>query len=391
MIFGFSSSAFAFVENYSLFGANEQSTINGPESIDGEYYSDLLAFRHNLITDYNFLSANNAYDIYVGSVSSKQFAIQQRLKLNQQISEKLFFDLVYIDKENLEEAREQFLTGLTYKLSKAFSLSAYGSLFSDKSQNDVGFAVNVNLQSNHQLRLFMNLIDFDFTERNQVDAVDQKSPRHFGLMGRILQDQFQFVEYYLYKNSSVVRDFTQIDQRYVFEETRAGLRGRQKITSNYYLNFDVDVFTGKEGQSSLSAFDPATDFNWQRDGLKALIQVEKENLLMGLEYNYRYWSAQQGAVQHSNIMPHVWYQFRLKDTIFLPQRIDTGLEASFHEASGPMNLRSSTDANSDINSRFNLRLHYEFSKTAFLNLLLSADLDDKFSWEGGAGQFQMLF
>jgi hypothetical protein len=255
----------------------------------------------------------------------------------------------------------------------------------------MGMAINFDLNPAHQLRLFVNRVDFSFNERNEIEAEDQKTPLHFGLYGRWLSDNFRFFEYYLYQNSSIVRDFTQIDERYVFEETRLGFRGKQKITKNYDYNFDLDFFQGEEGRLQLSAPDPVNDVNWSRTGLRSLHQLESGPLIAGVEYNYRYWSSDAGSVQHSNIMPHVWYNIRFKDTVLLPQSIDLGLETSFHEAQGPVDLRSLADADSDINSRFNLRLYFEFSKTAILNLLLSADLDDNFSWEGGGGQFQILF
>lgn len=386
-----SRSTWAFVESYSLFGPLESKRINGPKHLDSEYYSDVLAYQNPMKTDYRFLNANNAYDIYVGSISSKQFAIQQRLKLNQKISENFYFDLIYVEKENFEEGREQFMSGLSYKLSKAVSLSAYTSLFSSKDQNDVGLALSLDLNQTHKVRFFLNMIDFGFSERNEIEAEDQKKPLHFGLYGRWLSDNSQFFEYYFFRNSSIVRDFTQTDQRYVFAETRLGLRGKYKLFENYDYNFDHNFFQGKEGQYQIIAPDFNNDTNWARTGFRSLHQIESGPMIAGIQYNYRYWSSDAGSVQHSNIMPHVWYNIRLYDTAVLPKSIDLGLEASFHQAQGDERLRSSTDIDSDINSRFNLRLCYEFSKSAVLNLLFSSDLDDKFSWEGGGGQFQIYF
>jgi hypothetical protein len=90
------SISFAFIESYSLFGTQESNTINTPDQIGSEYYSDILAFRNTINSDFNFFKATNAYDIHLGSLDSKQFAIQQRFKLKQSISEKLFFDLDFL-------------------------------------------------------------------------------------------------------------------------------------------------------------------------------------------------------------------------------------------------------------------------------------------------------
>lgn len=387
-----SFSAKAFVENYSFFGSEEERDINGPQNIDGEYYSDLFAFRLNVSHDFNFLNSTNAYDMYVGSISSKKFATQQRLKLHHKISKKLFFDLVYLEKENFEEARKQFMSGLTFQFLDGFSVSAYTSLNSDKSKNDVGVSINMNTHQNHQIKLFANLVDFDFSKRNDVDAQDHKKPMNIGLSGVWLGEKMQYLQYYIFQNTSVERESLSLNEKYIFEELRYGLRGKKRFTKDWDINFDFEGFTGKEGRFSTVSYDPNTDVIWNREGLRFLGQFESLKTIWGLEYNYRHWSADQGSITHSNVMPHVWYKMLLnQNALILPHNIDLGLEASFHKASGPVSLRSSTDKDSDINSRFNLRLHYKFSETAFLNLLLSADLDDKFSWEGGGGQFQTLF
>lgn len=383
--------SFGFVESYSFFGSLESDKINTPEDIDGEYYSDILAFRHSLVSDYNFFSSQNAYDIYVGSISSKQFAIQQRLKLNQKISDQLTFNLAYLEIENFEIGREQFISGLTYSLNSKLSFSAYTSLFSNKDQNDIGTSLNINLNSNHTITFFVNFIDFGFNKRNQIEAVDQKNPLHFGLQGQWLNDTFEFLNYYIFQNSSVSREFTLSDERYVFEESKIGFNGRLKILNSTYYNFDISAFQSEEGKTKISSPDPLLDIKFNRNGFMTLNQLEIDNLILGLEYNYRYWISNQGNVQHSNLIPHIWYKKHFPKYKYFPHRLDFGLETSIHSAQGPKALRHSLDSEFDVNSRFNTRLHFEFSKTAFLNLLLSADIDDKFSWEGGGGQFQILF
>lgn len=380
----------AFVEVYSIFGPQEFETINNPSQIDGEYYSDLLAYRHSLKSDYKFLNSKQAYDLYVGSVSSTRFAIQQRLKLNQEISKKLNFDLVYIDRENLEEGREQFLIGLTYSLFDGVGLSSYTSLFSNKEDNNVGFSLNLSFNSKSKLKFFVNLIDFDFNKRNEIGAKDEQRPMHYGFLGSWQSDFFQFIEYYFYKNSNIVRNFSLTDQQYIFEETRLGFRGRKKLKSDFYLNFDIDAFESEEGLFSTIAPDPVTDSRWSKKGYRFLTQIEWSRVILGVEHNYRYWSSSLGRVKHLNYMPHIWYNIPIGGTSLIPKSIDLGLEASIHDAEGLRELRSETDSNSDLNSRLNLKLYYEFSPTALLNLLLSADLDD-WSWEGGVGQFQILF
>lgn len=385
--------AHAFTEAYSLFNQQEFATINRPELVDGEYYSDQLAFRHSLINDYNFLTSKNAFDLYVGSISSKQFTSEKRLKLAQDISPHIQFDLVYIEKENFELARQQFLTGLTFKLSQVISLSTYAGLFYDKDKNDIGAALNFKINSIHTIRFFINQADFDFNARNAVKAEDKKSSTNYGVVGTVLTEDFEFLQYYAFKNTPLVRDFLDEEIRYNFEETRVGLRGRKQLsTKNDFLNFDVEFFQRSEGQFAITTPDPTNDQNWDVLGYRVLGQWQRDVIIVGLEHNYRKWESQDGGgvVRHNNWMPHIWYGWRWPSHTYFPSGLDLGLEGSFHLASGEQNLRSKTDEDEAFNGRFNLRTYFDFSKTAKLNLLLSLDLDD-LSWEGGGGQFQILF
>lgn len=383
--------AYGFIESYSLFGSEEAKIVNGPDVIDGEYYSDILAFRNQLLKDYNFMKATNAYDIYLGSISSKQFAIQQRLKVNQKLSDHIYFDLIYINKENFEIAREQFLTGLSYNISQRLSLSFYTSLYSFKDQNDIGISGEFKISNNHKLRLFINSADFGFNQRNQVNAQDNSRPFNIGLDGQWINDNFEFINYYVFINTLVEREFLDLNQIYIFDEKRSGFRGRMKLSSVNYFNFDLDFSQGREGLFSSNIPDPVNDKLYDRSSFTILNQVETLNWIFGYEYNYRYWQSDQGNIQHSNFLPHVWYKITTNSKSYLPTNIDLGLESSLHSAKGNKSLRSISDENEALNSRFNLRLIYKISENSTLNFLLSADLDDKFSWEGGGGQFNVYF
>lgn len=388
--------AFAFIEPYLMSGEAEQRSVNGPQWIDAEYYSDILAYRHSLRSQSRFLNSKNAFDMYVGSISSAKFATQKRLKLNQDLNSKLQFDLIYVELNNFEIERQQLAMGLTYKISSFLGVSAYTSLFMNKEQDDVGVATNIELSDRHSLRLFLNFVDFDFNKRNQEEAKDQKRPLHFGLLGTFLADHEQFFEYYAFHNSPITRDYLSTqDLRYVFKETRLGLRGRKSLpsktldVSKYNFNWDAEFFVAEEGQFLISTVDPSTDRNWQKYGYRVLTQIENQEWIWGLEYNHRNWRSVLGDIAHDNWMPHIWYQMKLRKK-YLPNQLDLGLESSIHQGSGPKELRSSTDEDRAVHSRMNLRLHYNFGETANLNFLLSLDLDDP-SWEGGGAQFQLLF
>jgi hypothetical protein len=391
LIIFYSRLSFAFMESYYLFGSDEFQTLNGPKKIDGEYYSDLLAFRLTSSLNNDFVKATQAYDIYVGSINSKQFAIQQRLKIQQSIGKKLNFELGYIEKENFEEGRQQLFSGLNYDLFEKFNFGFRTSLFSQKDQNDFGVYTDVLFSESHKIKFFLNFTDFGFNKRNELNAKDLKSPLQYGILGQIIKDQNLYLEYYLFQNSQVDRQFTDTDLVYTFEDIRLGLRGQKKVNTNY-LNFDLELFKGKEGLTNISVPDPLVDEFYDRSGGRILFQVQTLKWIYGIEGNIRSWTNfEDQVVKHLNFMPHIWYKVLSPSKyLLIPKDFDLGLETSVHKAEGLKSLRAKTDENNDLNSRFNVRLNYNLSENAKLNFLLSADLDE-FSWEGGGGQFQILF
>jgi hypothetical protein len=374
--------AHAFVDQFLFFDDREISEINRASLIDGEYYSDVLAYRLSSNNQLKFFQSKEAYDISVGSMNSTQFISQQRLKLDKEITKKLHFNLFYAEKDDFELLRSHLLPGLRYEINKTWFLSASTSLFSEKSQNDLRFAVGYGINPFHKISFFYTLTDFSFNERTRTNNKNLKATNSFGIIGRVSSDASEFMEYYLIRNTELNRLLSDSGSIYTFQETRLGIRGIKALRS-FKINYEIDLFDGKEGLLSGQSDQPV-----ERSGARILSQVQRVRWIFGLEYNYRSWRETAGNVHHRNYMPHLWYHLPLGSKL---ESIDLGLESSIHEARGDLSLRKDSDQeDSVVNSRFNLRLNFPFSKKAFLNLLLSLDLDDG-SWEGGGGQFQMIF
>lgn len=373
----------AFVEQYFFFDDREIGFTNDSSRIDGEYYSDQLTFKLRLEDQLKFFKSEEAYDLYVGSLSSQDFTTQQRLKLNKQINDRLSFQLAFAKKENFELARSQLVVGLSYLILPKLTVSAYTSLFSEKSNNDLGTALNYELNKKHKISLFYTLPDFSFNERTRSTSLNTQSGSQLGLIGRFAPSENEFLEYYVFRNSPLKRTFPEESRTYEFSEFRTGARGILSFLSFSKLNFEFEHFKGDEGFFTFEENETV-----DREGLRSLVQVETASWIVGLEHNFRRWRQNTGTVFHRNFMPHIWYRPRVENIL---KYVDFGLEASIHRATGPRALRAESDsANSDANTRFNTRLNFPFSKTSFLNIMLSLDLDDG-SWEGGGGQFQMLF
>jgi hypothetical protein len=378
------SSNFATASDESLlyFDSDEIGVINDPSKIDGEYYSDILAFRLTTDNQLNFSNSKNGYDISVGSISSKRFVIQQRLKLNQEISENFNLQLNYFEQGEFEIDRSHLMAGLSYDVNSFLKLGFNVSLFSEKKENDFGVTALYRLNKKNSLKFFITFPDFAFNDRNEGPELNTRQTKSFGVIGRYSSGSGSDVEYFLLNNSKLKRTLVDSNNTYEFSDKRAGIKSRFKFY-NYQLNLNLEGFEGAEGL--YAALEP--EEIWQRRGVRILIQTQFAKWTFGIEKNWRAWELNSEKVLHQNLMPHAWYRIAT-GTFF--EYIDLGLETSIHNGSGPTSLRNELDKDNDLNSRFNTRLGFRFSETAFLNLLLSYDLDDA-SWEGGGGQFQALF
>lgn len=382
----------ALMEPYLFFSDEEAETINGPINMNSEYYSDYRTFQQPFNLHDKFLRSENAFDLGVGSLNSKRFLNRKRLKLNQDITKRLSFKLFYVEREDFEERRRNFLFGLGYQLNDWLELNAYGSLFYEKNKNDIGFSLDFNFSASHEFKIFINLPDYQFTQRNVVQAKDLKSPLSYGFYGTRYYSEKSFFEYYLHQQNKLERLFTAQDRLYSFRELRLGLKLRHQIKPDWFLNFNFDWVDSSEGETSPNQ--TLSDLqSWSRDSVRLNAQSEWSSWILGLEANYRYWLNQANQpVRHENLLPYIWKKIRLRsfENYYLTS-VDLGLDTITHWARGEGSLRNEFDQKRlNINSRLNIRLTFDFSKTTNLILIMSGDIDDP-SWEGGGGQFQMLF
>ena len=391
-IFLLTFKAEALMEPYLYFSDEEMGTVNGPLNITPEYYSDYRTFQQPFYLHDKFLKSENAFDLAVGSITGKRFLSQKRLKLKQAITERLTFKLHFVEIENFEQRRRNLNFGLGYKLNSWLELNAYGSLFFEKEKNDIGFSLDFALSKNHELKFFINLPDYQFTKRNLEQAKDLDSLLSYGLYGVYHYSEKSFFEYHVHQQDQLRRLYTTEDRMYSFKEFRAGVKVRHQLEEDWFLNFDINWVDSAEGENSPNQTLTGLQ-SWSRDSVRFNVQSEWSGWVLGLEANYRYWLNEDSqAVMHKNFLPYLWKKIRHEsfEGLMLTS-IDIGLDAVNHWSRGDLSLRDSFDQeNKRIDSRLNVRLSFDFSKNTNLILILSGDIDDP-SWEGGGGQFQMLF
>ena len=365
-----------------FFEEREQNEINSPKLIDGEYYSDILAFELSIENNLKAQDSKSFFQIGVGSISSKRFASEQRLGLNHKLNKKLSLSLRYQDVENFETARQQIYAGLNYQLNKKIYIGTFTALFSEKSKNDIGAMVGWKINSTNSIEAFLNLPDFSFNERNISNLENLKTSKHIGISYKNkISDRFR-QESYFFINTPIKRVDRDLNEVYEFSETRMGTLILYKPSFSTH-SLKLSAFKGLEGRYKASE----SESIWRRQGVIINYGVNFQKFKLGANFNYRNWSQGQSKVIHRNLIPYLWYKHKTQRAL---DSIELGLDTSFHNASGRPEDRNSLDRNKDVNARFNLRLNFKFSEKSFLNFLLSMDLEDA-SWEGGGGQFQVLF
>lgn len=135
----FSKNAKAFNSFHWLNDAGDSATNIKPRSdINGEYDSDFLAYQKSLEWNYEFLNSPQAFDVTVGSLSSKEFLFDQRLKLEKHLTEKLFFTLDWLQARDFDQDFKAFGYEVGYLLFPRAAISIIGSPSFYKSEDDIG-------------------------------------------------------------------------------------------------------------------------------------------------------------------------------------------------------------------------------------------------------------
>ncbi|MBY0314218.1 MAG: hypothetical protein K2Q26_01775 [Bdellovibrionales bacterium] len=380
------SSAYGTMPEYNFFSEEETTEVSTSRRIDSEYFSDILAYRNDMQSEYGFLKSERAFFFNVGSLSRSRFSTLHRLKIQQQVSDGVRVQLVYLGNDNLEEQLKNLVLEASFKMTNGIQLIGYTQLSGAKKYNDFGAAVEVAVDEGHTLRLFTTLIDPSFTLRTEESERDLKSSTQYGFVGRWLHTtEENFVEYYGTLQSPLIRVHDDRNTRYEYKESRLGLRGR--FGQERIINFDVRYVSRTEG-----LIDPlsssADQGIWTRRGLDLLLQNERSSWIYGVAGHVRRWEHNSETLNQQFILPHVWYRslnaFRDKDEWRL------GYEVTLYRMSGEGALFPPTDLVKYQEHRLNARYTIAWSEFCHLHLTASGDVDS-FSWEGGNGRLEWYF
>ena len=124
--------------------------------LDGEYSSHLLNFSLPLETK----MTANSLNMSIGSLSGKEFLIQQKLQIHKDLNEHVPFRFFWWQDGDREADSEHFLWSLGYNLNPKLRAYIIGNSFNNKARNDVGIELNYHNNESSKLKFVYLKPDF---------------------------------------------------------------------------------------------------------------------------------------------------------------------------------------------------------------------------------------
>ena len=378
----FSVRAEAFNSFHWLNDTTRSSVRIAPRSdINGEYDSDFVAYQNPLEWQFQMIKAKNAFDLSVGSLSSKEFLFDQRLKLEKDLNSRIFFQLDWLNVQDYEQDVEGFGYELGYRISPKFSLSVIGSPSFYKSEDDVG--VKFNWQGEDS-KSELGTIWYDF-QNNQRSLNNRRWAKGEAPVAVFYQFTWQPEGVDRFSRFGVMNQF------HSRMEDKTGPTTEENSAFRMYFQHWEKYKSEMQWQWDQVFRNTTADGKVQRKRL--WVQYEKYFFYRGiwikpgLHYFYRDYQTDGPHIFATTWLPTIWFETPPRSRGEMDSIWALGLDAAFFDA-------DRGDAKSGTDQRLNLKNTLRFATNVELSWLLTFDIDQLISnefWEGGNVQFRSTF
>lgn len=383
----FSLTAFAFSTDLSHQVATTPAELllDSATKWDSESSSDYITYQRPLAWDGLWYRSNKSFDLSVGSISNKQFATYRRLKLYQELSERVEFRLHWLEERDFEQDRATLPLELKFKLAERLAFSFFGRPSLYKSENDVGASLFFKPSPDGEIQLSAVWGDFQRNQRNLQTDEWSEAPVGWTLtMTRLPEDKKV--------------DFRRVQTHWEPLSVRSDNGVKQDSLS--YLSYYLSALHTREqgGQWGWRVFYDRAFHSDQNNDVKvrkrSLNQLEysfvagPHTIKPGLNLFYRENRTNGEKTIFREILPTLWFDLPVRASEWSTRMLSIGYDATvFHKT------ENQHDEN-DSEHRLNIKWNVNFAKAGQLALLFTFDLD-RFgtgeTWEGGAGQFRLDF
>lgn len=377
---------YAFTSTSHYFTATQRQdwALDSYSHWDSEAASDFLTYQHPLSWENQWLRGQKVFDLSVGSISSKQFLIQERIKLSQPLTENLEFHFHWMREGDFEQDRSQVPLELKYKVNTLFALSFFGSPALYKSEDDLGLSLFLTPSSEWEIRLSGAWGDYDRNQRNLKSDKWSEPPFSTTLSAQWLPTNEK--DEFIYTEAHWERPSQRTDNGLVTQDL-----SYESISASGWLTRN-----GGQGFGGRFLYDRAfaSDGTSPRTRKRSLNQLEYTFIMgphivrPGLNYFYRESRFNGEQIIYRELLPSIWMQLIPRSWSWGTGIPSLGYDATvFHKQE-----KSSTER--DLEHRLNIKYDMQFKMSGQLALLFTFDLDhfgSSQTWEGGAAQFRLDF
>ncbi len=403
--------------------------------IDSEYQSDVLTYIAPLAWDADFFAQARAFDLTFGSLSNRHFLEQQRLRIDQPLTDSLSFRFTYFQQRDLEIDQRHAVIELVQQLIPKFAISVYGEPSHYKRENDFGVALLYRPSVDHEIRVFHTWVDFTRGEHNdRPDSfVKGSEPRSFGIVGRCYdclgpgreegsaingepngtKRDRTYVEYFARRETPVLWHFPIEGTEYTYDLWSAGLSARwaPQELARVFINARLQHSKKFESEAPLSNASSTQRASLVRDVTEVIVSSEfpsgesRFRLEPGVAWVHRTWRGdQEQLLDHRNLLPFIWLRTEaFQRAGSLRDQVELGYETTFFSsqnspgsATSPLPLAAIGLKPWSVEHRLNCRYIFALGERASLSITATADIDVAFGsegglFEGGQGQFRLVF
>lgn len=388
-LIAFEAHAFDVLPEYQSLDEMEQSALDRPELIDAEYQTSVWSYQ--LPFEWRLANEDNEFIGSIGSISSQYFFLHEVVKITKQFVPGLDFKFTHFIQGDFDVDQERNVLELKKSLVRGIAASIYGEGSRTKRENDLGLAFYIDPSAQANIRSFITFNDVvrnDHNDRNDRFPSNRK-PISYGFTAYQGLAKLS-LRYGLRFDTPTDWNLPFASERYSYQKKLGFLHTKLEYseTENLLFSFQADEKREQKviaTRNSIQTTRFLAQTEWQKQFTPRIF------LRPGFGYASRNW-----RTNTSNSLAHVTDQ-NLTPMFKVGYKIGSG--ESYKQVVGELYAnafdRDSTfpqaASTASTQWRMNTRFEWNFSKTASLGLLLSADPDDSFSFEGGNGQIKVIF
>lgn len=377
--------------DYRSFSSFELEVFDYYQKIDSEYYSDVLVYSTGFKGEVRYQLSDRAILASFGSLSRSEFLKDNRVKIKHSFSDQLQFKFQYLEQKDYDSLQSHSVFEFSYFPISKISLSLFAELGFEKANDNLGISTSYFFKPNHELKLFLNMIQYDRNKRNTKNDKFSKDPRAFGYIGKYTNhryDQTEYFEYGLLIETPTRWQMPDDDLEFYYKRWMGTVRYLRPLsrTDNIFLLYQADKRT--EQRETLSTGVAADPFLVRRHQLQieyGTTKLKHFDWEVGAYAIERQTDVVGSKVSTLDVLSYTTIHLNRNELAL--GYWSFGYDIDFHDKE----IRHATlTTRREAEHRANIYWTANLNEKTYLKFAFTADTDD-FSWEGGNGKFLMEF